>query len=84
MRGEVVHRDLHTLALLQLSQCGDQQLKVKSTRMIEVVVVTRCQGLLLSREHLYNTGGQTQICSYNAATSFEATIKTPRSIIITT
>lgn len=45
--GEIIHRDLHTLALLQLPQGVDQQLEVKCPGMIKVVVVAGCQSLLL-------------------------------------
>lgn len=52
MCGEVINGDLHTLALLKFAQSGDQQLKVKGPRMIEVVVVARRQGLLFRRQIL--------------------------------
>lgn len=45
--GEIVHGDLHALALLQLPQGGDQQLEVERPGVIEVVVVAGCQCLLL-------------------------------------
>lgn len=45
--GEIIHRDLHTLALLQFSQGGNQQLKVKCSRVVKVVVVLCGQSLLL-------------------------------------
>lgn len=53
MAGEVVNRDLDTLALLEFAQGGDQQLEVKGARMVKVVVVAGGQTLLLGAENLH-------------------------------
>lgn len=51
---EVINGDLHTLALLQLPQGGDQQLEVKRPGMVKVVVVARRQSLLFWGQNLEN------------------------------
>lgn len=45
--GEVVNGDLDTLALLEFPQGGDQQLEVKGSGMVKVVVVAGGQTLFL-------------------------------------
>lgn len=52
VRGEVVHRDLHALPLLQLAQRRHQEVKVERVWMVEVVVIAGGQGLLLLGENL--------------------------------
>lgn len=55
---EVVHGDLHTLALLQFAQRVRQQVKVEGVRVVEVVVVTGGPSLLLRGEDLHTGRGQ--------------------------
>lgn len=57
--GEVVDGDLHTLALLQLLQGGDDEVKVKGIRVVKVEVIAGCLLLLLLGQHLGGPkGGQ--------------------------
>ena len=53
MGGEVVHRDLDALALLEFPQSGHQQLKVKGPRVVKVIVITGSQRLLRWRQNLW-------------------------------
>lgn len=50
--GEVVDGDLDALALLQLLQGGDDEVKVKGVGVVEVEVVAGCLLLLLLGQHL--------------------------------
>jgi len=58
MSGEVIHWNLNALAFLQTLQSFNQQLKVKSIRTIEVVLILICQFMLflvqnlMMREHI--------------------------------
>lgn len=52
MGGKVVDGDLHALALLQLLQGGDDEVKVKGIRVVKVEVIAGCLLLLLLGQHL--------------------------------
>ncbi len=50
--GEVVHRDLHALALLEFAESVHQQAEVKGIWMVKVVIVISSQQLLFGRQNL--------------------------------
>lgn len=52
VRCEVVHRDFDAFSLLQLPEDGDQQLKVKGIRVVEVIFIFGCELLLFFIQHL--------------------------------
>lgn len=52
MRGEVIHWDLHTLALLEFAKSVNQQAEIKGVWMVKVVIVISSQQLLFGRQNL--------------------------------
>lgn len=52
VRGEVIHRDLHALALLEFAESVHQQAEIKGVRMVKVVIITSSQQLLFGRQNL--------------------------------
>lgn len=50
--GEVINGDLHALALLQLLQGGDDEVKVEGIGVVKVEVIAGCLLLLLLGQHL--------------------------------
>ncbi len=52
VRCEVINRDFDAFSFLQLSEDGDQQLKVEGIRVVKVILVLGCELLLFFIQHL--------------------------------
>ncbi len=52
VRCEVINGHFDAFSFLQLSEDGDQQLKVESIRVVKVILVLGCEFLLLFIQHL--------------------------------
>lgn len=52
MSCKVIHRNFHTLPLFEFAQGVRQQIKVKGIRVVEVIVITGSQSLLVLRQDL--------------------------------
>lgn len=52
VRCEVVNWDFDAFSFLQLSEDGDQQLKVEGIRVVKVILVLGCELLLFLIQHL--------------------------------
>lgn len=52
MRGEVIHWDLHALALLEFAESVHQQAEIKGVWMVKVVIIISSQQLLFGRQNL--------------------------------
>jgi len=70
--GEVVHGDLHALALLEFAQRVGQQVEVEGVRVVEVVVVAGGQSLLIRGQHLQ---GSARTLSFMLLTGLSHNIK---------
>lgn len=53
--GEVIHRDLHALALLEFAESVHQQAEIKGVWMVKVVIIISSQQLLFGRQNLQET-----------------------------